>query len=102
MAFSSRTLENKVAIITGSSSGLGRAIALLFASCGSRLVVCADLNPGAHDDGPDEEPGVATHDLITRRYGAGKGVFVKTDVGVGKEVDECVREAVRVGGWLDM
>lgn len=102
MAFSSKTLENKVAVITGTSSGLGRAIALLFASCGTQLIVCADLTPGAHDDGPDEEPGVATHDLIIRRYGEGKAFYVKTDVGVGKDVDECVHQAVRLGGRLDM
>lgn len=102
MALSSQALEDKVAVITGSSSGLGRAIALLFASCGTRLVVCADLSPGANEDGPDEELGVATHDVITRRHGVGKGVFLKTDVGVGKNVDECVREAVRLGGRLDM
>lgn len=36
-------LANKVAIVTGASSGLGRAIALAYAGHGTRLVVCADL-----------------------------------------------------------
>ena len=102
MAFSSRTLEGKVAIVTGSSSGLGRAIALLFASCGTSLVICADLTPGSGKEGPDEEQGVATHDVITRRHGVGKGAFVRTNVGVGKDVEECVREAVQLCGRLDM
>ena len=94
-----------MAVVTGSSSGLGRAIALLFASCGTSLIICADLNPGSGKEGPDdndEEQGVATHDVITRRHGMGKGTFVRTDVGIGNDVEECVREAVRLCGRLDM
>ena len=34
-------LSNKVAIITGASSGIGRAAAKLFAKEGARLVICA-------------------------------------------------------------
>lgn len=79
MAFSSKTLEDKVAVTTESSSGLDRAITLLSALYGTRLIVCADSSPGANEDGPEEELGVATHDVITRRYGAGKGAFVRTD-----------------------
>lgn len=50
-------------------------------------------DPSADGDDPDEEPGVATHDLITYRYRVGTGFFVNNNVGVGKDVDECVREA---------
>ncbi|HRH65578.1 MAG TPA: SDR family oxidoreductase [Bacteroidia bacterium] len=38
-----KTLENKVTIVTGAGSGMGKAIAMLFASEGAS-VVCADLN----------------------------------------------------------
>ena len=99
---SSRSLEGRVAVVTGSSSGLGRAIALLFASQGTRLIICADLNPVTATGGVDERPEISTHDLICERHGPEKGVFVKTDVGKGPDVDGCVREAVRLGGRLDM
>ncbi|MBL7923644.1 MAG: SDR family oxidoreductase [Bacteroidia bacterium] len=38
-----KKLENKVAIVTGAGSGMGRAIALLFASQGAKLIA-ADIN----------------------------------------------------------
>lgn len=36
--------QNKVAIVTGASSGIGRATALSFAREGARLTICADRN----------------------------------------------------------
>lgn len=42
----SARLPNKTALITGSSQGLGRAIALSFAHQDAHLVVCADLDLG--------------------------------------------------------
>ena len=98
----STRLSSRVTIITGSSSGVGRAIALSFAANGAFPIICADLAPEPRGTWCTEEPGVATHDLIERRYGKGKAVFVKADVTVAENVEGLVKKAVEVGGRLDV
>jgi NAD(P)-dependent dehydrogenase (short-subunit alcohol dehydrogenase family) len=43
-------LENQIAIVTGSSSGNGQAIALALSSAGA-TVICTDLNKNARKEG---------------------------------------------------
>jgi NAD(P)-dependent dehydrogenase (short-subunit alcohol dehydrogenase family) len=56
-------LENQIAIVTGSSSGNGRAIALALSSAGA-TVVCADLNKKARKEGYEEDIEIDTDDVI--------------------------------------
>lgn len=88
-------LQDRVAIVTGASSGLGRAISLRYASEGAR-VVCSDLRP----DAPRESDGVSTHDAIVKS--GGEAIFVKTDVGESSEMEALVAAAVEKYGRLDM
>ncbi|MCJ1432507.1 hypothetical protein MMC27_001864 [Xylographa pallens] len=94
-------LYNKVALITGASSGLGRAIALAYASHGTKLIVCADLVPSARAE-ISSEATQSTHDLICERYGPKKATFVKCDVTQGSHVLDAVAAAVSAGGRLDI
>ena len=102
MSSQGQRLNGKVCIVTGAASGLGRAIALAFASQAARLVVCADLKPTPKSDFQAEEAGTPTHDVICQRYGKEKAVFMQTDVTKGPQVERLVQEAVRIGGRLDV
>lgn len=91
-------LQSKVCIVTGSSSGLGRAIALAYAREGA-LLVCADLKPDARSEVPDEAA-INTHELIKQQ--GGDAIFVKTDVGVAADVENLVKKAVESFGRVDV
>lgn len=91
-------LQGKVSIVTGSSSGLGRAIALAYAKEGA-LLVCADLRPHAREEVP-EEVAIPTHELIVQQKG--QAVFVKTDVGEAADMESLVKKAVETYGRVDV
>ena len=56
-------LANRVAIITGSSSGIGRSIALALASEGAS-VVCSDLDKSAAIGGYESDIDIDTDELV--------------------------------------
>ena len=91
-------LLGKVAIVTGASSGLGRAIALGYSREGAS-VVCADLRPNARLDVNGEEA-ISTDELI--RSKGGKAIFVQTDVGKATAVEALVTKAVAEFGRIDV
>jgi NAD(P)-dependent dehydrogenase (short-subunit alcohol dehydrogenase family) len=91
-------MQGKVCIVTGSSSGLGRAISLTYAKEGG-LVICADLKPEARPD-VESELRANTHDLI--RESGGLAIFVQTDVTKPEQVERLVQRAVEEYGRLDV
>ncbi len=83
-------LEEKVALITGSGSGFGRAGAVLFAQEGAKLVV-TDIN---------DEGGQETVRLI--RDAGGEATYVHVDAGVVADLERMVRVTVETYGKLDI
>ena len=93
-------LLNKVAIITGSASGIGRAIALLFASEGATVIV-SDLQPHSllsTAEGPHGH--LTTVEEIA--LSGGTAVFVRANMAVAADVAALVQEAVTLFGRLDI
>ncbi|HME38184.1 MAG TPA: SDR family oxidoreductase [Steroidobacteraceae bacterium] len=89
----SSLLAGKIAVVTGASSGIGRAIAANFAAEGARVVI-ADVVEAPLEGG---EP---TLDLIARAGGVAS--FEKTDVGQWEEVDALISRTVARHGRLDV
>jgi NAD(P)-dependent dehydrogenase (short-subunit alcohol dehydrogenase family) len=82
-------LQDKVALVTGAASGIGRATALTFAREGAKLVI-ADMN---------EDGGQQTVHMITEN--GGEATFVQVDVSNATEVQAMISKAVETYGRLD-
>ena len=83
-------LEDKVAIITGAATGIGRATAQLFASEGAK-VAAVDRNVS---------DGEKTVSAI--KEAGGEAIFIDTDVSKAKEVKSMVEQAISAYGKLDV
>jgi NAD(P)-dependent dehydrogenase (short-subunit alcohol dehydrogenase family) len=93
-------LEGAVAVVTGSSSGNGRWIAIELAREGAK-VVCSDLSKSLHPNAvdTDEYPDLDTDELI-RKFG-GEADYKQVDVGDEPQVDSLADFAVKRYGRLD-
>ncbi len=84
-----RLLEGKAALVTGASSGIGRATALVFAREGAKVVVADVVVAGGEE----------TVRLI--KTVGGEAIFIKADVSKAAEVEAMVNTAVAAYGRLD-
>jgi NAD(P)-dependent dehydrogenase (short-subunit alcohol dehydrogenase family) len=81
--------ESKTALVTGGSSGIGRATALAFAEAGAQVVVAARR----------VSEGEETIDLI--RQAGGEARYVQADVSVQTDIEGLVEFCVKSYGGLD-
>jgi NAD(P)-dependent dehydrogenase (short-subunit alcohol dehydrogenase family) len=85
-----KSLENKVAIITGAASGIGAATAKLFAAEGAKVVV-SDISG---------EKGKQVAEEIVKS--GGEAIFVAGDASKAADNEQLVKEAVKKFGKLDI
>ena len=83
-------LINKVALITGGNSGIGRATALLFAREGAKVALT----------GRDEERGKRVVEEI--RKASGTAIFIRSDVRIAEDCRQAVDKTLREFGRLDI
>jgi NAD(P)-dependent dehydrogenase (short-subunit alcohol dehydrogenase family) len=88
-------LDSKVGIVTGGSSGIGRASARALADEGVSLAI-ADIQDRPNTD---DDP-VPTAELI--REAGGEAIYVETDVSDEKQVETLVERTIEEYGKLDV
>jgi NAD(P)-dependent dehydrogenase (short-subunit alcohol dehydrogenase family) len=86
----SKDLENKVALITGGTTGIGRDTAVLFAKEGAKVVF----------SGRREVEGNETLNLV--RASGGSGHFVRSDASKSADIESLVQKTVEKYGRLDV
>ena len=85
-----KTLQDKVAIITGAGSGIGRATAILYAREGARVVV-SDINVENGNDVVKEIAGEG-----------GEAIFIKADTSSPEQNNALVNATLKKYGRLDI
>lgn len=85
-----KTLTGKVALITGSGSGIGRSAAILFSQAGAKISV-ADINA---------EHGTETVNLIEAN--GDQAIFVECDVSKPEHVKNMISTTVKAFGGLNI
>jgi len=90
VGFSADTLHDRVAIVTGASQGIGRAIAIELAKVGAHVVACS-RRPSALEPVAD-----------TVRAQGRRALALACDVGDARQVDHAVSQTLATFGRIDL
>ncbi|HDG98076.1 MAG: short chain dehydrogenase [Aquificota bacterium] len=82
-------LQNKIALVTGGGSGIGKSTALAFAKEGAKVVVADVIAEGAQQT------------VKEIRESGGEAIFVKVDVSKSSEVQAMIEKTLETYGRLD-
>jgi glucose 1-dehydrogenase len=86
-----QTLKNQVAVVTGSSSGIGRAVVIELAKRGANVVVNYRSSKVAAEEVVEEI-----------KAGGGKAIVVQADVSEKEDVDKLMQKTLDAYGQLDI
>jgi len=86
-----KRLEGKIALVTGSSQGIGQGVAVRLAQEGARIIVNYHSNPEGADD-----------TLKQIRDAGSDGVAIQADLGQTAEIDRLIQESVAQCGQIDI
>jgi 3-oxoacyl-[acyl-carrier protein] reductase len=84
-------LKDKIALVTGSSRGVGRAVALAFAKVGAKVVINYTSNEKAADEVVENVEGMGS-----------EAISVKADVAQKSDVEHLVSATIETFGRLDI
>ena len=94
-----RMAEDKVCVVTGAGRGIGKAIAVMLAEHGAKVVV-NDI--GAALDGSDEDIGVADEVVAEIKEAGGEAIANKDTVATYKGAEGMVQTALDTFGKIDV
>jgi len=83
-------LAGKVAIVTGASRGIGKAISILLAQSGSRVVLAARSEPQLKS---------VSEEISSQN---GEALVIPTDLTVDKEMEQLVQQTLKEWGSVDI
>ena len=93
----SEELEGKVAIVTGASRGIGKAIALQLGQDGAVVVVAART-----EEGTEDKPGSIGETVTAIEESGGKALALKVDVTVDAELEALAEKTATEFGRIDI